>query len=90
MTVNLVNLTSTMTMSTAPVVDTKTISDMKVIKSQNNSLARNNQLTRRTIPQIMIMARDRFQLLSVHINLLRALEELEMKASMDRVLKTQA
>jgi hypothetical protein len=79
-----------MTMSTAPVVDTKTISDMKVIKSQNNSLARNNQLTRRTIPQIMIMARDRFQLLSVHINLLRALEELEMKASMDRVLKTQA
>ena len=79
-----------MTMSTAPAADTKTILDMKVIKNQNNSLARNNQLTRRTIPQIMIMARDRFQLLSVLINLLRALEEPEMKASMVRVLKTPA
>jgi hypothetical protein len=56
---------------------------MKIIKSQNNLPALNNPLTRRTIPQIMTMASNRFQLLSVQNNIQRALEELVMIVNME-------
>ena len=71
-------------------VATITISDTTTIKSQSNLLVPNNQLTKKTIHLTMTTDSNKSQLQLVHTNLLKALDDVEMKANMDRVPRIQA